>query len=303
MIHLIAGPEGHGVTSYALALARRCGADVVREETFTDTALPEGPVHVTFTDHVFGPSPDAAVDALLARLGDRPFSVSFHDVPQPEEGSGRFTRRASAYRRLASAATLAVVNSEHEASFFDDGFNAAAPVSVIRLPIPTIESGFAPEPDTVGVLGFLYPGKGHENLIAALRGTDYRLRFLGSVSAGHEQWAAGLERSAEITGWLSDEELAREMARTEIPVCAHRHFSASGSLMTWLGAGRTVLASDSAYTREIDRWLPGRITLVRDGAWREAVEKFDARVMDPPSWGWADVAAAWEKEWAACGLK
>ena len=68
----------------------------------------------------------------------------------------------------AAAATLAAVNSEHEASFFDA---SAAPVSVIRLPIPHIAtpSPFAPEPGTVGILGFIYPGKGHEDLIAALR--------------------------------------------------------------------------------------------------------------------------------------
>ncbi|WP_115685986.1 glycosyltransferase family 1 protein [Corynebacterium senegalense] len=307
MIHLIVGPDGHGVTAYARSLAGELGAEVVREETFADTALPDGPVHVTFTDHLFGTTPDAAVDALLARLGNRPFSLSLHDIPQPEEGSERFARRAPAYRRLTAAATLAAVNSEHEASFFGavDAFDGlATPVSVIRLPIPRVDAPapFAPEPNTVGILGFIYPGKGHEDLIAALRGTGYRLRFLGGVSAGHEEWAAGLAEHAEITGWLSDADLAREMARTAIPVCAHRHFSASGSLMTWLGAGRTVLASDSPYTREIDRWLPGRITLVRDGAWREAVDTFEPRVLEPPSWGWADVAAAWKKEWAACGL-
>ena len=42
-----------------------------------------------------------------------------------------------------------------------------------------------------------------------------------------------------------------------MPVCPHRHFSASGSLMTWLGAGRKVLVTDSDYAREIDAWLPG----------------------------------------------
>lgn len=291
MKHLIVGPPGHGVTAYAVRLAREVGA-----ATCGLDQLPAGPVHVTFTDHLFGPTPDAAVDALLSALGGRDFSLSLHDVPQPEEGAARFARRAPAYRRLAAAANLAVVNSQHEASFFD------TPVSVIRLPIPRIRSGFDPEPGTVGILGFLYPGKGHEDLIAALRGSRYRLRFLGAVSPGHDEWAAGLSHHADITGWLSDEQLAREIGRTEIPVCAHRHFSASGSLMTWLGAGRTVLASDSAYTREIDRWQPGRITLVPGGAWRAAVDAFEPRAVDPPAYGWAEVAAAWRREWAACGL-
>lgn len=299
MKHLIVGPANHGVTAYALQLAAALGvreADIIREPEFTLDPLPDQPVHVAFTDHLFGPSPDRAVDRVLQRVGQRPLSVSFHDIPQPEEGKERFARRAGAYRRLASAAVLPVVNSRHEASFF------AGDATVIRLPIPVIDSNFSPEPGSVGILGFIYPGKGHEDLIAALEGTDRRLRFLGSVSAGHEAWARDLVGHAEITGWLSEDELAREMGRIEVPVAAHRHFSASGSLMTWLGAGRTLLASDSTYTREIDQWLPGRITLVGNGDWREAVEAFTPSVMQPPHYGWNEVATAWRKAWAACGL-
>ena len=185
-----------------------------------------------------------------------------------------------------------MVNSNHEASFFD------AATTVIRLPIPVIDSHFDPEPGSVGVLGFLYPGKGHEDLIAAL--PDRRLRFLGAVSKGHETWAENLD--AEITGWLSDAQLAHEMGRIAVPVCPHRHFSASGSLMTWLGAGRTVLVRDSDYAREIDAWLPGRVTLVADGGWREAVDKHVPEQLDPPRYGWAEVARLWEETWRLAGL-
>lgn len=286
MKHLIVGPVGHGVTEYALGLARATGAEVIREETFGDSPL-AGAVHVTFTDHLFG---DTA-ERLLARI-DGPLSVSLHDIPQPEEGAERYARRAGVYRELVEKADVAVVNSNHEASFFD-----AAP-TVIRLPIPVIDSPFAPEPGSVGVLGFLYPGKGHEDLIAAL--PDRRLRFLGAVSHGHETWAENLD--AEITGWLSDAQLAAEMGRIAVPVCPHRHFSASGSLMAWLGAGRTVLVRDSAYAREIDAWLPGRVTLVADGGWREAVDKHVPKQMDPPRYGWADVARLWEETWRLAGL-
>jgi len=286
MKHLIVGPAGHGVTEYALGLARATGAEVIREETFGDTPL-NGPVHVTFTDHLFG---DTA-ELLLARI-DGPLSVSLHDIPQPEEGAERYARRAGVYRELVEKADVAVVNSEHEASFFD-----AAP-TVIRLPIPVIDSPFAPEPGSVGVLGFLYPGKGHEDLIAAL--PDRRLRFLGAVSKGHETWAENLD--AEITGWLSDAQLAAEMGRIAVPVCPHRHFSASGSLMAWLGAGRTVLVRDSAYAREIDAWLPGRVTLVADGGWRDAVDRHVPEQLDPPRYGWAEVAERWEETWRLAGL-
>lgn len=124
--HLIVGPDGHGVTEYALALARHAGGAVVR-----DTGpLPPGPVHVTFTDHLFGPSPDEAVDRVLARCAGHPLSISLHDIPQPEEGAERFARRSPAYRRLAEAADLVAGNSRHEASFF------GSPVEVIPLPVP-----------------------------------------------------------------------------------------------------------------------------------------------------------------------
>ncbi|MBC3177722.1 glycosyltransferase family 1 protein [Corynebacterium lujinxingii] len=285
MKHLIVGPEGHGVTEYALGLANATDAEVIREDTFGDTPL-DGPVHVTFTDHLF----DDTAERLLARVTG-PLSVSLHDIPQPEEGEARYARRAKVYNQLAHAADVVVVNSNHEASFFN------TETTVIRLPIPVIDSPFNPEPGTVGVLGFIYPGKGHEDLIEAL--PDRRLRFLGAVSAGHEDWAAGLD--AEITGWLSDDQLAQEMGRIAVPVCPHRHFSASGSLMTWLGAGRTVLVRDSDYAREIDQWLPGRITLV-DGDWRGVVDKHVPEQLDPPRYGWAEVAQLWEETWRLAGL-
>ena len=294
MKHLIVGPDGHGVTEYARGLARATRADVIREETFGSAALPDEPIHVTFTDHLFG---DTA-DTLLARLGGRPFSVSMHDIPQPEEGAARYERRAGVYRALAAAADVAVVNSDHEARFFPAGAT-----TVIRLPIPVVDSPFAPEDGTVGVLGFLYPGKGHEDLIAAL--PDATLRFLGAVSTGHEQWAADLVRSArsvELTGWLTDEELAAEIGRIAVPVCPHRHFSASGSLMAWLGAGRKVLVRDSDYAREIDAWLPGRVTLVGEGGWRDAVDRHVPERLDPPRYGWSEVAQRWEETWRFAGL-
>lgn len=298
MKHLVVGPAGHGVTEYALALAQASGKEVIREETFGTEPLPHEAIHVAFTDHLFGATAQEGVDTLLARVGPRPLSVSVHDVPQPQEGEHRFATRSAAYQRLAQRAALVGVNSQHEAQFF-----AGTAVAVIPLPVPVVESTFAPEPGTVGVLGFIYPGKGHEEIIAALEGSGRELRFLGGVSPGHERWARGLEQYATITGWLEPKQLADEMGRIEVPVCAHRHFSASGSLMTWLGAGRTVLASDATYTREIDAWLPGRITLVANGAWREAVEAFEPKVVAPPQYGWAEVAAAWEDAWRLSGLQ
>lgn len=295
--HLVVGPDGHGVTEYALALAHHSEGPVVRDVG----PLPPGPVHVTFTDHLFGPGPEEAVDRVLARCAGHRLSVSLHDVPQPQEGAERFARRSPAYRRLAGAADLVVCNSRHEASFFDSD------VEVVPLPVPAIDSPYAPEPGTVGVLGFIYPGKGHDDVIRALAGTGLRIRALGGVSAGHEDWARHLRDLAaecgvdlHITGYLSDADLAAEMGRIAVPVCAHRHYSASGSLMTWLGAGRRVLVSDSPYTREMAGQWPGRIDVVDD--WRAPLLEAATSPAPPlgaaDGWDWPEVAAAWAERWA-----
>lgn len=295
--HLIIGPDGHGVTEYALALARHTGGHVVR-----DTGpLPPGPVHVTFTDHLFGPGPEEAVDNVLARCAGHPLSISLHDIPQPQEGTQRFARRSPAYLRLAEAADLVVCNSRHEASFFD------SPVEVIPLPVPALDSPYEPEAGTVGILGFIYPGKGHDELIRIMAGTGWELRAIGGVSAGHDDWARYLQDlavecgvSLSITGYLPEEELAVAMGRIAVPVCAHRHYSASGSLMSWLGAGRHVLVSDSPYTREVARRWPGRIGIVSD--WREALRQAAASPVPPvgaaSGWDWPEVAADWRSRWA-----
>ncbi|MCS5480350.1 glycosyltransferase [Corynebacterium sp. YIM 101645] len=295
--HLIVGPDGHGVTEYALALARHTGGHVVRDIG----PLPSGPVHVTFTDHLFGPGPAEAVERVLDRCAGHPLSVSLHDIPQPQEGAERFARRRPAYLHLAGEADLVVCNSRHESAFFD------SQVEVIPLPVPAVDSPYDPGPGTVGILGFIYPGKGHDDLIRALAGTGLEIRALGGVSAGHEDWAAHLQDLAaecgvrlSITGYLSEEELAVEMGRIAVPVCAHRHYSASGSLMTWLGAGRHVLVSDSPYTREMAGRWPGRIGIVSD--WREALLQAAASPTPPvgaaTGWDWPEVAAEWRSRWA-----
>ncbi|MDO5513150.1 glycosyltransferase, partial [Corynebacterium sp.] len=290
--HLIVGPDGHGVTEYARALASHSPGSVLIDVG----PLPPGPVHVTFTDHLFGDTPDAAVEAVLARCAGHPLSVSLHDIPQEAEGAARFARRSGAYRHLAAAADLAVVNSRHEAAFFDHD------LPVLPLAVPAIDSPYDPVPATVGILGFIYPGKGHDDLLRAAAGTGLRVRALGGVSDGHADWARHLRDLAEelgvefeITGWLSDAELAVEMGRIAIPVCAHRHYSASGSLMAWVGAGRRVLVSDSPYTREMaERW-PG-IEVVTDlGAGLRAFRP--APPAPAAGWDWPELADAWVTLW------
>lgn len=309
LVHLIAGPPEHGVTEYARLLHEYTGGTAHHVDDSTRSAdFPSGPVHVTFTDHLFGPTPAKAVDRVLELCRGRRLSVSLHDIPQREEGPERFTRRAGAYRRLAAAADLVVTNSEHEASFFADGTD----VKVIPLPLPVAPAELASPvaPGTVGMLGFIYPGKGHGEIITALAGSGLQLRALGGFSAGHDELGLQLERAArdhgvgfQATGYLPDQQLWEEMVGIAVPVCAHRHFSASGSLMRWIAAGRRVLVTDSDYAREQARYWPEQVQLVGPDGWREAIL---AAAADPDfalplaggrAWSWADVAASWLASW------
>lgn len=338
--HLVVGPEQHGVVEYALRLSDELGITPLRFETAAELeeALSldfSSGVHLCFTDHLWGENPQAAVERVERVAGGAPLSISFHDIPQPQEGAERFQERAGAYLRLGELADVVTVNSQHEAGFFAEQGSDVRPV-VIPLPLPQPvlsqserekinaeqaqklqqrlkgsagASGAERDYPQLAVMGFLYPGKGHRELIESLAGTGACVRALGGVSAGHDDLVDELNDAAHragvkfsVTGFLPEEELERHMLATEIPVCAHRHFSASGSLMKWISLGRRVLVADTAYSRELaDRW-GDFIVLVADDRWRQAVEHLSADfalATEPPTdWTWRDVAAAFQAEWA-----
>lgn len=328
--HLIVGPEQHGVVEYGLLLAQHAGGRVARFDDWIalpadPRELPAGPLHIYFSDHLFGSSPSEALTRVLTLAKNRPLSVSFHDIPQPEEGADRFARRAKAYIELAQRADATVVNSRHEARFFTEQLpkDPHPALSVIPLPLPQRVTAIQPESSThshpprnhndVAIMGFIYPGKGHRELLESLAKHPAHgirnLRVLGRIADGHE-WLADELRSAstragielDITGFLDPVELEQAMLRAGIPVCAHRHFSASGSLMKWLSLGRRVLVADSPYSRELrERW-PDLIVLVENDAWLETIAALPSDFCDPvnpPSdWTWAQVASAYHRVWS-----
>jgi glycosyltransferase involved in cell wall biosynthesis len=145
---------------------------------------------------------------------------------------------------------------------------------VLPLPIDARLVPAAPRPEpTVGVLGWVYPGKGHAELAEALAtlGRPTTLVALGAVSAGHEGLDAELaERCAVLgvgfrcTGYLDDMTLLQEAARVAVPVCPHRHVSASASIGSWLSAGRRPLVAEGGYARETAERLPGALRVTDD---------------------------------------
>lgn len=326
--HVVIGPEQHGVVEYALRLCKELGVEPLRFESaealekVLPLQLPSG-VHICFTDHLWGESPEVAVDMVAKLAQGTPLSVSFHDVPQPQEGEERFEKRSAAYRRLGQLADVVSVNSEHEAIFFRENCPNVQPAVIsLPLPVPVLSvderaelsgwqgrAGGECARSQIAVMGFLYPGKGHRELIESLAGTGASITALGGVSAGHDDLVDQLNEAAQgsgvdflITGFLPEEELERHMLATEIPVCAHRHFSASGSLMKWLSLGRRVLVVDTPYSRELAQRWEGLIVLVEDDQWKQAIDNLSAdfsRAVEPPTdWTWANVADSYRAQWA-----
>ena len=77
-------------------------------------------------------------------------------------------------------------------------------------------------------------------------------------------------------------------AEVTVPVAYHRHMSASGSINSWISAGRRPLVPSTAYTDELAARSPGVLTMHadNDAALRTALESAFA---DPAS-TWIDPA-------------
>lgn len=281
--YVVAGPPEHGVTRHALALAG-AGHVVVRRlpahptvDALLAAADGSDAVHLHLTDHLLAGSPAAAADLVEALAGRCRTTLTLHDVPQPAEGAERYARRARAYRRMRGAAAVCVVASEHERAALERCGASDTPIAVVPLPVERSVDrpvgASAETPCAVTVLGFVYPGKGHLDVLAAMRDlpTTVGLDVLGAPSPGHEhlldELAAGAAeqgRRLRVTGYVAEAELATELTRPVVPVLAHRHASASGSAATWIGHGRRPVALEGGYARELAARHPWAVTVVGD---------------------------------------
>lgn len=309
---VVAGPAEHGVVRHGLELADAAGVPVLH---FADAAeldaavagdtLPEA-IHVSFTDALFGGTAGAP-DRIRRLARGRTLWLGLHDVPQEGEGADRVARRRACYAEVTAAADGVVVNSRHEASCLGAGTSP----HVIPLPVPVLPQPAVPPGADIAVFGFLYPGKGVGDVIDAAAGhPGLRVVNIGGVSEGHGDLAAELAARAtaagvdfHVTGHVPDDEVPALLAAAGVPVVAHRHISASGSLNSWLGAGRRPIAVDGPYVREIaERW-PGHLTVVDRGGLADAIraalaDPGSTRAPGPVAWGWADVARAHLGAWS-----
>ncbi|CAM3934777.1 hypothetical protein [Nocardioides zeicaulis] len=293
--HLLVGPDTHGVTRYAGEVAAAAGAPVVREAAELRVGAP---VHVHVTDRLFSRTPAEAAEALEALARRVRLTVTLHDVPQPTDGPV-FAARAAAYGRIVRASHAWATNSRHEHALVERWSAPGASGSVIPLPIVSTTPGAprahgAVDEPVLGVFGYVYPGKGHRHVVraaAALRrsGVMARVRVLGGAAPGHDDEVDVLRTTSrargvpvEVSGRVPEADVVRVLRQVDVAVAAHRNVSASGSMNSWIAAGRRPLVRDSAYAREMAALRPGTIVLFDDSSLVPAL----ARALADPGSTW-----------------
>jgi hypothetical protein len=149
------------------------------------------------------------------------------------------------------------------------------------------------------VLGFVYPGKGHGEVIAAMAGLpdDVEVVALGCASPGHDALvgrlravAAAAGRSFRLTGFLDDEALTGAVASVAVPVVAARAVSASASLGTWLSSGRRPIAVRNGFVAELAARDPGLVTVCEPDELGTAIR----RALAEPRSTWRSGPVPWE---------
>jgi len=281
----VTAQERHGVTIAARDLATAVEAATgVRLRVGVPDLLggqPPQRAHLHFTDRLWAGSPAEAA-ALVERIAARTaLTVTLHDVPQASDGPGNLPRRTDCYARVSAVARGIVVNSRHEAAHLAEAGITPRALGVVPLPVTPAPPGPRPEPGSadVAVLGFFYPGKGHAEVVDAVAALPRpRVTVLGGPSAGHEadlqfltEQAAKQGVEVDVTGFVPEGDLIAACRAVAVPVVAHRHFSASGSLATWIAAGRRPLVIDGRYAREMAALRPATVRLVAPDQLTEAV--------------------------------
>jgi GT2 family glycosyltransferase len=322
VLHLVIGPLQHGVVRHAISVAKACGDTLLRFDEPADCQLPPGfdVIHVPYTDRLFGRNAEASAAAFAAvaqaviSSGAR-LSTTLHDVPAGDDPLAQ--RRRSAYRKVVSYAAGLVVASAAELAEAELLGDAARSRRVIPLPVAKPPQGrCTPVGSAVAVLGFVYPDRGYEQVIAALP-ERAAIVALGRAAQGHEDLAAALCRRAvasghpwQLTGFLSDEELGEQLRSVAVPVAPNRRTGASASIATWLAHGRRPLVPVSAYTRELDRRWPDTLHLYDPDcpdalriAIAQAQANPDSTLLDPGVKAGAteaEVADEYTEHFAAC---
>ena len=303
------GPDENGVVRLARQIALAAGdlgftGPVVTEPDparASDLAarLPAGVrlLHLHLSDWLFADAaaePDAALTGLLRCLQRRgvALTITLHDLPQPTDGSQLYRRRAGTYRLLVESAVAVAVCSDHERqllaeALLTEGTIHADAERAVVLPLPidaAADSVGHPPPGsarTVGIFGYIYPGKGHREVLEEL--TQCRppvsVLAIGRSSDRHHDLVDELMRTAtakgmsfRCTGYVPDSDVLERLRGDLIPVAPHTHVSASGSINSWIAAGRRPLVPAGRYPTELLQRMPGAVRTYQPGRLRSAVE-------------------------------
>jgi glycosyltransferase involved in cell wall biosynthesis len=287
------GDENHGVARYSSQLATQLALAMGVNRTVSIEALPESGgerLHVHFTDRLWASSPELAAARFERLAATSAVTVTLHDIPQPSDGPVNQRRRSDCYLRVVAAAAAIACNSEHEAALLAVFVDTEPEV----IPLPVDMQPQTRERDSlnghVAIVGYFYPGKGHReavDAVAELGRPATGVTALGRPSAGHEHDLAELVSYARArgvgfaaTGFLSDDVLLEACRTASVPLAAHQHVSASGSLATWISAGRKPLIPNTRYSREMLTLRPGTATLYEPALLASAI---GAALDDPQS--------------------
>jgi glycosyltransferase involved in cell wall biosynthesis len=282
--HLVIGPAGHGVVRFAEQLAAQLGGPVVRLSGPDDLAVDGAAglsalsgadvVLAQYTDGLDGRDTTSAAARFVALREqiDRPVVVTMHRLPDPIDDPVNYRRRAAGYRAVMDAVDAVIVSSQHEARLFArfSTLFTAGHAGVVPLPIdrrPAAQDRPDPQPE-LAVLGFLAPGKGHDDALAALDGAPAAigLTAIGRPADGHHDLATALTAAAaesghwfRITGFLADDVLIPRLRQVAVPIAPSR--TVSTSINTWISAGRRPLVAAGPYTRELAERCPDAVLL------------------------------------------
>ena len=306
--YLVLGPSWHGVTRHAADLAGPAGRSLQLPQLPAVVSRTSGVVHVHLTDALLGDDAASVAQNLALLAGwDASVHLTLHDIPQPAEGQARYERRAGLYRQLVALARGVQVCSEHERQLLAQivGDQVAQRAAVVPLPVdlrPVPRPQGQQRPDTsgegepkqtgrptLGVLGFVHPGKDPMAAVELAGRVGADVEFIGRVGPGHEalgdelrETGARLGVRVHITGHLSDADLDAHAARVDVPLAVYRHISASGSIGRWVALQRRPIVLRSPWTEEFEQRAPGSLHLVTDETLTAAV----ARAVADPSLTW-----------------
>ncbi len=247
---------------------------------------------------------DQRIAALAHRLKRRgmTLTVTLHDLPQVSDGPVLFRRRANTYRAIVRQTGGVVVSSRHERALLLDALadgpgmdhQRAAPgtedtdVDVIPLPIDSRRAGC---PRRALARTRCRPS-GSSAISIRARAIARCWRSWPECGPPSPCWPSADRRNGtpsccrncgpspndggigfRCTGYVSDADVVQELRGVLVPLAPHTHVSASGSINSWIAAGRRPLVPAGRYVGELADRLPGSVCVYRPGELRQAVDR------------------------------